>query len=239
MYEITHQEAQRLIQIDSDHTLRREDKLALNNHLEKCVECSNYAKKLAELESGLKRVLHTALDSQLPSLNMQAIIKSTTNFSSFPWESIFNPTQVWGRVTICISLIIGYFIVANLFGGQVLTTGNHIPTYFPTPHDLTITNNISPTPSTPSATIGINTQECKTINYVVQDDESLVNIAVRFGVSTKLILTYSNLKQEDVIPGKVLSIPHCEQTPSLIAITTQNALTFTPLGENYHPTQAE
>ncbi len=239
MYEITHQEAQRLVHLASDNTLRREDILVLNAHLEKCIECSDYAKKLAKLESELKRVLHTAFDSQLPNLNIQAIIKSTTNFSSFPWASIFDPTRVWGRVTISITLIIGYFIVANLFGGQLLTTGNQIPTYIPTPHDLTITNNMSPTPSTPSTMIGITAQECKTINYMVRDNESLDNIAVRFGVSIKLILTYSNLKQDEVIPGKELSIPICEQTPSLIASTTQNALTTTPLGENMHPTQAE
>ena len=237
MFEITHQEAQRLLHKFTDQILMREDLSILNAHLENCVGCSDYAKNLIELESGLRRILHTAIDSRSPHLNMQAILSSTTNFKKFPWVSIFDPTQIQGRVTMSIALILGCFIVTNLIGGQLLTTSKQIPTFIPTPHNLPITNNLSPTPSTPSTMILATAQECKTVNYVLQDNETLENIAVQFGVSKKLILTFNNLKPDDVFPGKELSIPLCDQTPSLIASTTQNAITITPSNEIIHPNQ--
>ena len=237
MFEITHQEAQRLIHKLTDQILLKEDLLILNAHLENCVECSDYEKKLTELESGLRRILHTAIDSRSPHLNTQAILSSTKNFTNFPWVSIFDPTQVTGRVTMSIALMLGCFIVTNLIGGQLFITPNHVPTFIPASNNLTLTNYMSPTPSTPSTTLLVTAQECKTVNYVLRENETLENIAVQFGVSKKLILAYNNLKPDDVFPGKELSIPLCEQTPSLIASTTQNAITITPQGENINPTQ--
>ena len=234
MFELTHQEAQRLLQSAADQKLGGDVKSALDAHLEQCVECRGYEKDLTALESGLRKVLHAQLDSQHPSLDLQAI----TNPAYSTWTSVFSPAHALGKVTIVTTLLLGYFIISNLFGGQLPITGNETPTMVPTPNDSTLVFITSPTPSSPSTLIRL-MQGCEFINYIVGADDMLENIALQFGVSEKTIAEYNNLKTDDLSPGQALSIPICNHTPSQAAGTRTNTMTITPLIETVLPNQLE
>lgn len=234
MFELTHQEAQHLLQNAADQTLRADDKSALDAHLEKCVECSSYAKNLTALESGLRKVLHAQLDSRHPSLDLQAI----TNPAHSTWTAVISPAHILGKVTIVTTLLLGYFIISNLLGGQLPITGNETPTMVPTPGDSKLVFTTSPTPSSPSTLIGL-TQGCEIINYIVKEDDTLESIAFQFTIPEKIITEYNNLKTDDPSPGKALSIPICNHTPSQAEGTHTNKMTITPLSETVLPTQRE
>ncbi len=235
MFEITHQEAQRLLQSAADQTLGADDKSALDAHLATCQACSNYANNLTALEADLRRVLHAQLDNQYPNLDLQAITSPATHFT---WTSLFSPTHAMGKATIIATLLLGYFIISNLFGGQLSISESKTPTIIPTPNDSTLVFTTSPTPSSPSTLIGLTTQGCENIIYVIQVDDTLKEIALQFGVPKEIIVEQNNLKLEELSPGKELSIPVCNHTPSHTASTLDHTTTITPLIETVLPNAA-
>lgn len=234
MFEITHQKAKHLLQKAIDQTLESGDLSTLDAHLENCVLCRNYANELSNLESGLRRILHAKLDNQFPNLNLQSIINPTLNFT---WTSFFSPTNVLGRVTIGITLLLGYLLFANSFGWQLPITVTRTPTTIPTPYNSTLLITNSPTPSILPSLISSATQGCESIIYVIQKNDTLDNIARQFGVSKKLISTYNNMKTDDLYTGRELSIPICRQTPLQVSHTPRNTTTITPLSETIPPAQ--
>jgi LysM repeat protein len=237
MFEITHQKAKQLLQKDLDQTIGTDDLSALDAHLENCVECRNYANSLSYLESGLRRILHAQIDDQLPNLNLGAIIEPTMNST---WTTFFfSPTNVLGRATIGITLLLVYFMITNFFGVQFPIALNKSPTIIPTPNDSTLAINNSPTPSIPPNMISMTTQGCETIIYVIQENDTLDKIARQFGVSKNFISSYNNLIAGDLYTGGELSIPLCGQTPLQISHTPRNTTTITPISETMLPTQRE
>ena len=236
MFEITHQEAQRLLQNAADQTLGVEDRSTLDAHLATCKTCSSYASKLTTLETDLRRVLHTQLDNYLPNLDLQLIVNSTGRFT---WPSLFNPAHALGKATIVVTLLMGYFIIANLFGGQFPITENKTPPIIPTPNNSTLAFTTSPTPSSPSTLIGLTTQGCESIIYITQVDDTLEGIALQFRVPEEIIAEHNNLKTDALPPGKELSIPVCNHTPSHITGTLTSTMTITPLIETVLPAQRE
>src|SRR5215510_4980051 len=52
--QITHHEARHLIQLRTDNTLIASENQSLNSHLEDCVECSDYANEIQEMEAILR-----------------------------------------------------------------------------------------------------------------------------------------------------------------------------------------
>lgn len=234
MVEITHREAKSLIQEAMDQFLETDDLSTLEAHLENCEECRSYANNLSDLESGLRRILHAQIDNQLPNLNLGDIIEPTMNPT---WTSLFSPTNVLGRATIGITLLLGYFIITNFFGAQFPIVVNWTPTIIPTPYGSTLAINDSPTPSIPPNLISMTTQGCEIIVYVIQENDTLEKIARQFEVSKKLISTYNNLITGDLYTGGELSIPLCGQAPLQISHTPRNTTTITPLGKTVLPTQ--
>ena len=237
MVETSHQKARAFLQAAADGILPADSQAQLDMHLAKCRACSNYANNLIDLEAGLRRVLHAQLDNQRPDLNLGAITSPAS--LKFTWATLFSPTQAIGKATIIATLLLGYFIISNLFGSQPSIIESKSPTAVPTPNNSSMVFTYSPTPSSPATLIGLTTQGCENIIYVIQVEDTLEGIALQFGVPKELITKHNNLKTDSLPPGKELSIPVCNTTPSHTASTPKNTTTITPLIETVLPTQRE
>ena len=232
MFEITHLKAQTLLQAAADQPLGADDKSALDAHLAKCKECSNYAKSLTNMEASLRRILHAQWDLQRPNLNLQAITDPSP--TKLIWNNLLSQTHALGKVTIVAALVLGYVVISNLFGIKSPLSTDETPTTVPTPSELSLALAISPTPSAQFTLTGLTTQACETVIYVVQENDTLEYIALLHGTTKEAVQEYNNLTSNTVFTGTELAIPLCKSTPSKTATTTT-----TPLNGTIFPTQPE
>jgi hypothetical protein len=239
MSEITHQKAHMLLQSAADRRIAPEEESALDAHLGKCEECRNYASDLTNLEAGLQSALHAQWDHQQPKLDLQAIANPTP--AKLMWVNFPSLTHSIGKVTIAIVLLLGYVMLANHFGIQIHNLNNETPTNLPTPNELVLSFNISPTPSAPNqlAMTKLTMQDCDVISYIVQATDSLESIAIEHGTSKELIMEYNNLATEVVFSGMKLFIPMCGSTPSRTASLPGNLITNTPIKRTILPDNPE
>jgi LysM repeat protein len=237
MLEITHQQARRFLQTAADQPLGADEKSALDAHLAICTDCSTYASNLTELEARLRSVLHAQMDSQQPALDLHAITYPSS--AKFAWKYFVYQTHAMGKITIVVALLLGYFVIANIFGIKLPISERETPTILPTPNALALMNATSPTPSIQSTLTGSTVQACETLAYIVQADDTLESIAVRHGTNKDMILEYNKmyasfLSANTVFTGMELAIPVCKSTPSRTATTT-----ITPLSGTIYPVQPE
>src|SRR5436190_4310028 len=88
--QMTHEEAQQLIQLNMDLGLSTSRKQGLIDHLEQCVECANYAQEVGTMEEILKSTMQMHWNARVLPIkieDIQAKIKSTG------WTSSFLPTR--------------------------------------------------------------------------------------------------------------------------------------------------
>jgi len=235
MIEITHQKAQTLLQVAADGTLGADEKSALGAHLAKCKKCRDYARELTNLEAGLRRVFHAQWDLQHPHLNLQAITHPSP--VKLLWNNFLSQPNALGKVTIMAALVLGYIVIANLFGIKSPISTKETPTTVPTPSELSLALAISPTPSAQFTLTGSTTQACETIAYIVQANDTLAYIALQYGTTEETLLEYNNLNSNTVFTGMELAIPQCDGAPSQTATTT-----ITPpndMNGTIYPTQPE
>ena len=237
MLAITHPQARRLLQAAADRPLDADEKSALDTHLAICIDCSAYASNLAKLEARLRSALHAQLDSQQPALDLHAITRPAS--AKLVWINFVNQTHVMGKITIVAALLLGYFVIVNLFGIKLPISERETPTILPTPNALAFMYVPSPTPSVQSTLAGSTVQACETITYIVQADDTFESIAVRHGTTKDVILEHNKmytgfLNANRVFTGMELAIPLCNSTPSRTATTT-----ITPLSGTIYPVQPE
>jgi hypothetical protein len=231
MTEITHSKARLLLQAAPDRPLEGEERSVLEAHLHDCEECREYANDLSALESRLQKAFHSTWDGYSPDLSLKAIKKQSPQ--KVLWNYLFGQTQTIGQVTIVAALLLGYFAIANLVGIDLPITSNETPIALPTPNGLISNSAPSPTPPTQTAITVSTFQACKTILYVVQEKDSLQNIAIQHGTTIEAILEYNvwakNLEPDKLFAGMELAIPVCDNNPSRTAGIPGKTLTLTPL----------
>jgi LysM repeat protein len=240
MFDITHQKARMLLQSAADRQIAPDETSALNAHLEKCKECRDYANDLTNLEAGLRNALHAQWDHQQPKLDLQAITNPT--LAKLMWVNFPSLTQSIGKVTIVTVLLLGYFMLANHFGIRIHSSNSETPANLPTPNELLLLSNTSPTPSAPTqltTMTKLTMQDCDVITYIVQATDSLESIAIKHGTSKELIMEYNNLTTEAVSPDMELFIPLCRNTPSRTASLPSNLITNTPIKGTILPDNPE
>jgi len=238
MSEITHKEARKLLQAAADQILNPEEKSILDMHLSQCQDCNEYANYLSTLEVSLRRVFHTQLDYHKPATpDLKAILNPAP--IKLVWNSLFGPSSVMGKAAIVIVLMIGYFVVANLFGIQTPIASNGTATILPTPSEFLSAYVQSPTPSAQFTLTGSILQACETTIYRVQENDTLEFIAYQHRISQESILDYNHLNSNTVFTGMELVIPLCNNTPSRTATIPNNTITITPLNETILPTQPQ
>jgi LysM repeat protein len=241
MAEITHPQARTLLESAADRSLATADRVALDAHLQKCTACRAYADSLAALEANLRKTLHARWDRYRPALNLQAILQPSP--MKLAWSNLFHPTHAFGKVTLIAALFVGYFVIVNLVGIHGPGSNNETPTVLPTPNGLVSNSTTSPTPSIQTTLTDLALPACKTIYYLVEQNDTLESIALRHGITKEEILAYnpydSNLNANTLFTGMSLRIPACEGAPSRTAKVPGNTLTITPINGTIFPEQPE
>ena len=237
MSKITHQRAQALLQTAADQKLKPAESSALAAHLTECKECSSYANNLSALETSLRRVFHINWDNQRSNLNLQKIINPSP--TKLLWNIFFGQMGAMGKATIVAALLLGYFVIANLFGTRFPILSGETATTLPTPNEFASVYSVSPTPSAQFSLTGSTSQACETSIYLVQENDTLASIAVQHGITQETILEHNHLISSTVFTGMELVIPLCNNTPSHTATITENMVTITPINETLFPTQPQ
>jgi len=237
MIEITHQKARSLIQAIADHRLPPGEKLSLDAHLVNCMECSDYASELSELEKDLRKVLHVNWDEQQPALNLQKII-TPSPFNRF-WNNAFVQPGIMGKATVVAALLLGYFFISNIIGIQLPISVDQTATSLPTPNEMVSIYSTSPTPSAQFTLVETSTRSCESFIYLVRENDTLESIAVQNKTTREAIIEYNHLTSDIVFAGEELAIPMCESTPSHTATIPERTITITPINGTYFPTQPQ
>jgi LysM repeat protein len=233
MFEIDHQKARALLQAAADRTLSEEEKSALDAHLAECKDCSNYAENLTKLEAQLHKVFHAQWNHQRPVLNIQSVVHPSRR--KLVWNTLFGQTHVLEKVTIVAALLLGYVVIANLFGIRVPIGEQDTPTTVPTPNQLSFATVLSPTPSAHFTLTGMATNDCETVHYIVGRNDTLDSIALQYNMSKEMILEYNNLNSDMLFSGMELLIPLCKSTPQYTTNIPGNTSTIPPITKTILP----
>lgn len=238
MNEITHKKARALFQKDADRILIAEERSALESHLKNCKQCQEYAAGFSVLETSLQNTFHDKWDMHKPEkLTPQAIVNPSPG--KLVWNFI-NQTGFMGKATIIVTMLLGYFVIANILGMQYPISDHSAATILPTPNSSAFNFDTSPTPSAQLTTTRSTSQACKTFVYVIQENDTLASIAVQHRTTNELIMEYNGLKSDSIFTGQELIIPICSETPSLTATHPENTVTITPAnGGTLFPTQPQ
>lgn len=206
--QITHEEAHRLIQVNSDDGLKTHQKDLLTSHLEVCAACRKYAESLREMESVLRPMLHRNWDRQPVPLSMSIAIDKGMNRIS---ERLLVATRI---------AAVGVIFLAFFF-----TTMNFTDPSRKTPTPFLQSVPLIPTPSTSTmtASTGTSFENCAMTSYTVEKEDTLAGIADRFAVSAEDILQTNSMHTESVLIGQTLVIPVCT------SISTSPATTYTTM----------
>ena len=194
---ITHEEARKLIQFKADEALKEFDRNLLENHLRSCGECQVYETKVLEMESTLRPLLQRKWNqSPLPYSRPTVVLGDSKRYM----QSIFFATRILAMGLICIAFLFNIWQFNRSEGQGPIQPSANIP--------------LIPTPSLQSTQTKITDQKCKPIEYVVQQGDTLMSIAVHFSVSTEEIRYANQLKNDSLKQSMSLSIPACSPTPS-------------------------
>ena len=237
MIEITHLEARSLLQAAADHTLNPEEKSLLDAHLSNCEECNKFAEEISALETNLRKLFHTKWDPQQPDLNLQTVVNPSP--AKLLFNNFFMQSNAMGKLTLVAALVLGYLVVANLFGIQSPIVSKETATTLPTPNEFIAAFPASPTPSAQPSLTNSTSQACETITYVVQANDSLASIAYRHGTTSEIIQERNNLSYDMIHTGMELVIPMCESTPSHTATLPEGMTTNPPIDGTLFPTQPQ
>ncbi len=213
--QITHEEAHRLIQFDTDDALKPSEKNKLVAHLEVCVECQDYAQSMKGVESLLMPLLQRNWNKQPIPLSVAAL-KGKTNHRR-P-EGTFLATRIAVIGIICMSFIfsVWQFTIAGVATPDLSVAG--VP--------------LIPTPSTQYIYITSTSNNCAGRAYVVKEYDTVESIAHLYSISQEDILRANNLTTEALRPRMEILIPTCASTPT----GTVNALTTTYTPPTGHTT---
>lgn len=207
--QITHEEAHRLIQFDTDHSLQSHEKNDLVAHLEACEECKSYAESIKGIEFVLRPLFQRNWNRQPIPLSMATLTgKRNQSGTANP----FLATRIAVIGIICISFV---------FSVWQFTVSTHS-----TPEVSPVTIPPMPTPSTRLVSMTSTSSNCVGRSYLVKENDTLESIAERFAVSKEDIRTVNGLPTEAVGTGMQIIIPACTSTPT--GTVNAQTTTYTP-----------
>ena len=206
--QITHAEAQQLIQLNLDRALNIEKQRLLSTHLQKCETCRAYADGMLNVETLLRQVMNKQwnqppLPLSLDSLRPQNIIQKGAN-------------SLFGLRTALASMILVAF--AFLIW-QLTTTVNRSSGQIPS-SVLPV-----PTPSNQFSTASLEASQCEWSLHKVETFDTLESIAFQYSVSKEEIMTFNSMDSELIYESMELKIPECKVTPTMTAHMPTTTLT--------------
>lgn len=210
--QITHEEAHRLIQFNTDDALKMKEKMVLLEHMQACAECRAYAQSLTEIESILRPLLQKNWNKQPLPLSMTSILRRR------------NQGVAEGALLATRMVVIGIICMGFLFSVWQFTV-----TAQATPAVSAFSVPPMPTPSTQNISITSTSNHCAVQPYVVQNNDTVESIAQRFSVSKNELLIANNLSSESpslLTTGRQILIPTCTSTPT--GTLNASTITYTP-----------
>lgn len=194
--QISHTEAQRLIQYDLDRALDSEKQKMLLAHLQECDACRGYANGMINIENTLRQVMNKQWHHRPLPLSIDAIKSQKSTYPLFQFR------------TALVSIILVAF---SFFIWQMTTT-------IPDPSGK-ISSSILPvpTPSNQLSTASIESPTCEWRLHKVEAFDTLESIALQHSVSKAEIMTLNNMNSEVVYESMELKIPQCNVTPTMTA----------------------
>jgi LysM repeat protein len=205
---ITHEKAQRLIQLNMEHMLNNHELAALSAHLRNCGACKEYAAEIKEVAELLVPIMKRQWTARPAPHSLAVILERSQRVRS----SALLPMR-----RLAVSLVVMAFFFS---AWQVVLSTPGSPALLP----LQVPP--IPTPSTQSASSTHATstlQNCELILHPVGETDSLASIAQQFSVPVATIMDLNHLQIEVIQPSMELLIPVCNFTPT----GTLHASTFT------------
>jgi hypothetical protein len=209
--QITHEEARRLIQFNSDRILDAGKQNTLSGHLKDCAECRVYADELQEAEDIVRGVMGRQWKVSPFPFSMSVIIEKRNQMKK--------ASHLLATRTAVISLVVMIF----LFGvWQITLTDEETPGQSP------LGAFPVPTPSTQLTSTKITMQDCEEAYYKVQEGDTLESMAYQFSTSKETIMTLNDLDTEVIEASTELIIPLCSITPTGTIYPATSTITLTP-----------
>jgi LysM repeat protein len=217
--QITHKEARKFIQFDSDEALGAQERAILSAHLQNCTECRAYAEDIKEVEGILLPLMKRHWDIRPVPLPIGALISS-------------GRSKLRQRILLTTRIAVSGMVFAAfaLAVWQLSLPGQRPGT--PAPINVLPV----PTPSMQSTSTRIILQDCDQILYKVREGDTLQHIAFQSSVPKEEIMRANSLDTEAINTGMELVIPLCNFTPTVIAKPTTLTTTYTPVTESHSST---
>lgn len=190
--QISHEKARALIQFSMDRALDSVEENALSAHLQTCVNCVLFKDDLTKLDTSLHKFLSRHSATRYKPLAIG------------PLTGRVNTKQNWLRPAVMAGFMVMVFIFTWQFSGE-----DHSPTS-PAPYLLSSI----PTPSISTTYAALTSQGCKKVNYIIQEGDTLEDIASFFKVSTSTIKSQNDLSTANLKTGNELVILVCGAPPS-------------------------
>ena len=205
---ISHEQAQKLIQLGTDQVLNQDESAKLSAHLRDCSACTAYASEIKEVVN----ILHPMMKRQW---NVQPVPLSISCLTGKNEKS--QSSNYLTMRTAAVSLV----VMALFFSAWQVMFPSSSPQSQLSPAIPPV-----PTPSHLTAqfvSTQLTRENCMRTLYTVQEHDTLVSIAEQFSVPVPAITELNQLEEEMVHSGMELTIPICHFTPT----GTFHAATFT------------
>lgn len=227
METISHQTAQALIQRAADKKIAEGEKKLLEGHLINCLECGKYAERLNQLEADLTQVFHARWGKLEPQISHLRLLEKAVAIRQ-RGESV----KTLARMAIAPALMLTFILA--FFALEQRNPGIQFGQPAPSASSPALFGEPQQTPSPPVTQIKENPTVCHAFPYLVQENDTLVSIALKFGVSVTRLQEENQLTSETLRVAQELNIPVCEPPYSTTTPTTTS--TLAPLPELASPT---
>lgn len=209
--QITHEEAHKLIQLNTDDALNPQEITKLFTHLQECIECQGYADEIKEVESILLPIMKRQWNLQPPPFSSATVqIKSNSKIQT----SIILATRMAAISAVFLGFIFSVWQFTMSGGGES------------TPLPVSVLP--VPTPLTQSTNTKITRPNCTEALYIVQENDTLESIAYQFATSREELMAVNHMETATVRTDMELIVPVCNLTPTGTIRPTILATTYTP-----------
>lgn len=195
---ITHEEAQRLIQLRADDTLDTNNRTQLDMHLAACQSCTAYANQIMTVERVVKSAMQSHWNVRRLPLRWHSLWERMNGMEK--WQITFLPTR---RALLSVTTAFFLFTFWHIFFISSQSAG---------PTGLAVSP--IPTPTLLATGIQNNFKNCGLIHYTLHEHDTLESIARQFSVPRALILEMNNLSSDIAAPHSQLVIPVCSAIPT-------------------------
>lgn len=205
---ITHEQAQKLIQLNLDQTLPIEGAATLSAHLSICRQCAAYTTEIEEVTNLLAPLMKDQWNVRPAPLSIRTLIEKGEKLQ---WRSILAMrTAAVSLVVMALFFSAWQFVFSIPFLSSQPSSA--IPPV-PTPSRLT----------EQSISTQLTLQNCAQMSYTVQEHDTLASIGEQFSVPVRTLVELNQLESEAIHIAMELMVPVCHYTPT----GTFHAATFT------------